>query len=57
MKLPARSGILRDFQNQEYRFKIPNSRTPLAEKREGEEELRQLQSIMHFTQTQYANAV
>ena len=55
MNSPPRSAKLTGFQNQEYRLTIPNSQTRLAEKREeGEEEEqhRQLQSIMRFTQTQ-----
>ena len=46
MNSPPRPAILRDFQNQEYQFTIPKSRTRLAEKREeGEEEHKQLQSV------------
>ena len=48
---PPQSAILRDIQNQEYRFKIPKSRIRLAEKQQ-EEEHRQLQSVMRDTQTQ-----
>ena len=57
LKSPPQSSILRNFQNQKYRFKIPKSRTRLAEKRkEGKgEEHRQLQSVMRFTQTQKLN--
>ena len=44
-----RCAILTCFQNQEYRFTIPKFLTRLVEKRE--EEHRQLQSVMHFTQT------
>ena len=50
---PPRSAILRNWQNQEYRFTIPKPRTWLAEKREEEEEeSRQLQSVMRITRTQ-----
>ena len=51
---PPRSDILRDFQNLEYRFIIPKSLAWLAENREeeGEEEHRQLKSVISFTQTQ-----
>ena len=57
LKSPPQSSILRNVQNQKYRFKIPKSRTRLAEKRkEGkEEEHKQLQSVMRFTQTQKLN--
>ena len=52
--MPPWSSILRDFQNQEYQFKIPKSQIRLAEKREeGEEENKQLQSIIY---TFHANA-
>ena len=43
---PSQSTILRDFQNQEYRFITPKSRTQLTEK---QEEYRQLQSVMRFS--------
>ena len=48
------SAILRDFQNQEYLITIPKSRTRLVKKlkEEKEEERRQLQCVMCFTQTQ-----
>ena len=46
-----RSAILRDFQNQEYRFTIPKFLTRLAEKqeKEGEKEYKQLQNVMPLT--------
>ena len=48
-----RSAILGDFQNQEYRFTIPKSRTRLAKKRgKREEDQRQLESVMRFRQSQ-----
>ena len=43
---PTRYVILRDFQNQEYRFTIPKSWTRLAEKREDEH--KQLQKRYAF---------
>ena len=46
-----RSAMMKDVQNQEYQFKIPKSGT-WAEKREEEEEHRQLQSVMRFMQMQ-----
>ena len=53
---PPLSSILRDFQNQEYRFTIQKSRIRPAKKwKEGqEEEHRQSQSVACFTQMQYA---
>ena len=52
---PPLSSILRDFQNQEYRFTIQKSRIRPAKKwKEGqEEEHRQSQSVVCFTQMQY----
>ena len=48
----ASTAILRDFQNHEYRFTVPKSRARLAEKpAEGEQEHRQLQRVIRFTQT------
>ena len=47
-----RCAILQDFQNQEYRFTFPKSWVRLAEKTEEEEEHRQLQYVLHFTQAQ-----
>ena len=48
---PPRSAILRDFQNQEYRFTIPKFLTRLAKKqeKEGEKEYKQLQNVMPLT--------
>lgn len=42
---PIRSDILRDFHSKEYQFTIPKSHTRLVEKREGEEESRQLLTL------------
>ena len=48
-----RTAILRDFQNQEYRFPIPKSLIRQTEKQEKEDkEHWQLQSFSRFTQTQ-----
>ena len=57
LKSPSWSAILGNFQNQEYRFTIPKSRTRLAEKRkEGKKvERRQLQSVIRFMQMQQGN--
>ena len=48
---PPRSVILEDFQNQEYRFTIPKFLIRLAENqgKEGDEEHRQLENVMHLT--------
>ena len=47
------SAILRDFQRQEYRLTIQEvPKTTGRKTRKREEEHKQLQSIMHFTQAQ-----
>ena len=48
---PPRFVILEDFQNQEYRFTIPKFLIRLAEnqEKEGDEEHRQLENVMHLT--------
>ena len=53
-RLTASICILWRFQNQEYQFTIPKSRTWLAEKEQQKEEKDhwQLQSVMNFRQTQ-----
>ena len=51
LKATSPFTILRDVQNQEYQFTILNSQTRLVEKQE-EKEHKQLQSVMHLTQTQ-----
>ena len=55
----ASTAILIDFQNHEYRFTVPKSRTRLAEKpaEEVEQEHRQLQRVIRFTQTQQARPI
>ena len=45
-------AILKDFQNKEHCFTIPESYTQLAKKWEDEEEHRKLESVMPFTQKQ-----
>ena len=47
---PLSSAILRDFRDQKYRFTVPKIRTWLLERQE--EEHRQLQSVMRFSQMQ-----
>ena len=54
---PPQSTILPDFKNEKYRFTIPKSRTWQVEKQEEEEDHRQLQSVLCFTQARKATNV